>query len=47
LGGKANAGLGLHVVPPHVLGTLAVGPDVFAGDAAGVTANALIEVENH
>ena len=46
-GGIAGARLGLDVVPPHVLGALAVGPDVLAGDAAGVAADALVEVEHH
>ena len=30
--GKARAGLGFHVVPPHVFGAFAVGPDVLAGN---------------
>jgi hypothetical protein len=47
LGGKTNARLGFDIVPPHVLSALAVSPDVFTGDAAGVTANALIQMENH
>jgi hypothetical protein len=45
--GKANAWLGFYVVPPHILSTLAVGPYVLAGDAAGVAAYAFIEVKNH
>ena len=47
LGRIAGAGLGFHVVPPHVLGTLAIGPDVLAGDRAGVAADALVQVEHH
>src|SRR6185437_10316871 len=39
--------LGLHVVPVHVFGALAIGPDVLARDAAGVTADALIQVKDH
>ncbi len=45
--GVADAGLGLDVVEPHVLGAVAVGPDVLAGDAAGVAADALVEVHDH
>ena len=45
--GVADAGLGLDVVEPHVLGAVAVGPDVLAGDAAGVAADALVEVHHH
>ena len=30
LRGEAGAGLRFHVVSPHVLGALAIGPDVFA-----------------
>jgi len=45
--GVARTGLGLHIIPPHVLGAFAVGPDVLAGDAARVAANALIEMKNH
>jgi hypothetical protein len=47
LPGVARARLRLHVVPPHVLGALAVGPDVLARDAASVTADALVEVKHH
>src|SRR3970282_2607726 len=43
----AGARLGLDVVPPHVLGALAVGPDVLAGERARVAADALVEVEHH
>ena len=39
--------LGLHVVPVHVLGALAIRPDVLAREAAGVTADALIQVKDH
>ena len=46
-GRVAGAGPRLDVVPPHVLGALAVGPQVLAGDRAGVAADALVEVEQH
>src|SRR5581483_5417154 len=46
-GRVAGAGLRLDVVPPHVLGAFAVGPDVLAGDRAGVATDALVEVEDH
>src|SRR5665647_2538431 len=45
--GIADARFCFDVVPPHVLGTLAVSPDVLAGDAAGVTADALVKIEYH
>ncbi len=43
----AAAGLGLDVVEPGVLHAAPVGPDVLAGDRAGVTADALVEVHHH
>ena len=46
-GWVAGAGPGLDVVPPHVLGALAVGPQVLAGDRTGVAPDALVEVEQH
>ena len=45
--GVAGAGLGLDVVPPHGLGAGALGPDVLAGDRAGVAPDALVQVEDH
>src|SRR5215831_14049926 len=39
--------LGLHVVPVHVLGALAVGPNVLARDGASVTTDALVQMEDH
>jgi hypothetical protein len=45
--GIANAGLGLDVVEPGVFDALAAGPDVLAGDRAGVAADALVEVQHH
>ena len=45
--GVADAGLGLDVVEPHVLGAGPVGPDLLAGDRAGVAADALVEVHHH
>ena len=45
--GIADAGLGLDVVEPSVFDTFAAGPDVLAGDGAGVTADALVEVQHH
>ena len=41
-----DAGLGFDVVEPGVFHALAVGPDVFTRHGAGVTANALVEVED-
>src|SRR5690606_17785518 len=45
--GVADAGLGLDVVEPGVLDTGAAGPDVLAGHAAGVAADALVQVQHH
>ena len=43
----ALPGLGLDVVEPDVLGAGPVGPDLLAGDRAGVAADALVEVHDH
>src|SRR3546814_8818033 len=45
--GIADAGLCLDVVEPDVFHAFAVGPDVLAGDRAGVAPDALVEVEHH
>ncbi len=45
--GVADARLGFHVVEPGVLDALARGPDVLAGDRAGVAADALVQVQHH
>src|SRR5690606_13488806 len=45
--GVADAGLGLHVVEPGVLGAGPAGPHVLAGDRAGVAADALVQVQHH
>jgi len=47
LAGIPGAGFGLDVVPPHVFGALAVGPDVLAGDRTRVATEALVQVEDH
>jgi hypothetical protein len=43
----ADAGAGFDVVPVHVFGAVAVGPQLLAGDRAGVAAEALVEVHHH
>ncbi len=43
----ADAGLGLDVVEPGVFHAFAAGPDVLAGDRAGVAADALVQVQDH
>ena len=43
----ADPGLGLDVVEPGVLHAFAAGPDVLAGDRAGVATNAFVEVQHH
>src|SRR5690606_1823661 len=45
--GIADAWLGLDVVEPDVFNPFPVGPDVLAGDRAGVTPDAFVEVEHH
>src|SRR5450759_892766 len=45
--GEPGAGLGLDIVPPHVLGALAVRPDVLAGETARMATDALVQVEHH
>ena len=42
-----RAGLGFHVIPPHVFGAFAVGPNVLAGHTASMAADAFIQVEDH
>jgi hypothetical protein len=44
--GVADARFGLDVVPEHILGAFAVGPDVFTGQAAGVAPQAFIKIKN-
>src|SRR5215207_527151 len=39
--------VGFDVVEPDVLGAWPVGPDLLAGDRAGVAADALVEVHDH
>jgi hypothetical protein len=46
LGRVTGSRFGFHIVPPHVLGTLAVGPEVLAGDAASMAADTFIKVKN-
>lgn len=43
----ADPGLGLDVVEPGVLHAFAAGPDVLAGDRAGVATDAFVEVQHH
>ena len=45
--GIADAGLGLDIVEPCVFHAFAAGPHVLAGDRAGVTPDALVEVQHH
>ena len=40
--GVSNPRFALHVIEPHVLGSLSVGPNILARDAARVAANTLI-----
>ncbi len=42
-----DAGLGFDVVEPGVLDAFAAGPDVLAGDRAGVATDAFVEVQHH
>src|SRR5262245_43411301 len=43
----AGAGFGFDVVEPDVLAAGPVGPGLFAGDRAGVAADALVQVHHH
>ncbi len=43
----ADAGLAFHVVEPGVFHAFAAGPDVFAGDRAGVAADAFVQIQHH
>src|SRR5690606_34497303 len=43
----ADARLGLHVVVPGVFDPFTAGPDVLAGDRAGVAADALVQIHHH
>jgi len=45
--GVAQPGLGLDIVEPHVLRPRPVGPHLLAGHAAGVAADALVQVHHH
>ena len=38
---------GLHIVEPHVFGARAVGPGVFARDAARMTSEAFVKIQYH
>src|SRR5574338_934390 len=38
---------GLNVVPPHIFGAFAVGPQVLARHRTGMAADALIQVKEH
>src|SRR5690606_26057458 len=42
----ADARFRFDIVPPRVLDALPRGPDLLAGDRAGVTADALVEVQD-
>jgi hypothetical protein len=42
-----NTGLGFNVVEPGVFHAFTAGPDVFAGDRAGVATDAFVEVQDH
>ena len=43
----ADPRFGLHVVEPRIFHPFTPGPDVLAGDRAGVAADAFIEIQNH
>src|SRR5262249_37977266 len=45
--GIADAGLGLDIVDPRVFHAQTRGPDVLAGDRAGMAADALVEIHHH
>src|SRR5690606_41057894 len=43
----ADTGLGFDIVEPGVFNALARGPDILAGDRAGMAADTFIEVQHH
>ena len=43
----AETRTGLHVVPIHVAGPVAVGPKLLAGDGAGLASQAFVQVHHH
>src|SRR4029077_1911303 len=45
--GIADAGLGLDIVEPGIFHAFAAGPNVLAGDRAGVAADAFVEIQHH
>lgn len=45
--GIPDPGFALHIVEPHVFGAFPVGPYVLAGNAARMTADALVQVHHH
>src|SRR5690242_6605671 len=45
--GISHARLGLDIVEPGVFDALAIGPDVLAGNGAGVASDAFIEIQHH
>ena len=47
VGGISGSGLGFDVVEPGVFDAVARGPDVLAGDGAGVAPDAFVEVQHH
>ncbi len=47
LAGITDTGFALHVVEPHVFGTLAVGPHILTGYATGVATDTLVQVQHH
>jgi hypothetical protein len=45
--GISGTRLGFYIVPPHVFCSFSVGPDIFAGDGAGMAADALVKMKDH
>ncbi len=45
--GIADTGFAFDIVEPHVFGAVAVGPHILARDAAGVAADAFVQVQHH
>ena len=45
--GITDSGLAFDIVEPYVFGAVAVGPHILARDAAGVTADTLVQVQHH
>ena len=47
LAGITGAGLGLYIIPPLILGALAIRPYVLTGNRTSVTADTFVQMKDH